>query len=215
MYNRLLFMLSQSATSVRNNSLDGLHAIDLCSVVFDMESFLDTFEALWDQTHTCLCWFIFRRVASEEDAEDILQDVFLRAYRYLESVREPERLESWIYQIARHRIIDHYRSRRQWLDLPENLVGKDDPPEETPSNFIPFVCDVIDRLSDTDREALLQSDYHGIAQQDLACELGISLSGAKSRVQRARRKVKQALLGGFDIEFDPRGGMIDFEKRCC
>ncbi len=151
-----------------------------------METCADTFEALWAQTHTCLCWFIFSRVGSEEDAEDLLQDVFLRAYRQFDTVRDPQRLESWLYQIARNRIIDHYRSRRQWTDLPENLVLQEGPAEElaeeTALHLLPHVCAVIEGLSEPDREALLQTDFKGMTQQELACQLGISLSGAKSRV---------------------------------
>src|SRR5512142_2722581 len=116
--------------------------------------------------HTCLCWFIFSRVGSEEDAEDLLQDVFLRVYRQLGTVRDPQRLESWIYQIARNRIIDHYRSRRQWTDLPENLVMKEEPAEEsaeeTALNLLPHVCAVIEGLPEPDREALLQADFQGM-----------------------------------------------------
>ncbi len=184
-----------------------------------MESFTDTFETLWAQTHTCLCWFIFSRVGSEEDAEDLLQDVFLRVYRQLGTVRDPQRLESWIYQITRNRIIDHYRSRRQWADLPEDLVIKEDLAEETAEvtsiHLLPHVCAVIDSLPEPDREALLQADFQGKTQQELACQLGISLSGAKSRVQRARQKVKKALLDGFEIEFDPRGGIMNYQQHGC
>jgi RNA polymerase sigma-70 factor (ECF subfamily) len=184
-----------------------------------MESSTDAFDTLWTQTHSCLCWFIFSRVGSEEDAEDILQDVFLRVYRQLGTVRDPQRLESWLYQIARNRIIDHYRSRRQWVDLTENLVADADSTKETseePSeDLLPYVCEVIEGLPEPDREALLQADYQGMAQQDLACQLGISLSGAKSRVQRARQKVKKALLHCFDFEFDTRGGIMDFQQHRC
>lgn len=184
-----------------------------------MESSTDAFDTLWTQTHTCLCWFIFSRVGSEEDAEDILQDVFLRVYRQLGTVRDPQRLESWVYQITRNRIIDHYRSRRQWVDLPENLVTKDDaaeePSEETSIHLLPYVCEVIEALPEPDQEALLQADYQGMTQPELACQLGISLSGTKSRVQRARQKVKKALLDGLDIEFDTRGGILNYQQHCC
>lgn len=184
-------------------------------MVIEMKSSTDPFDALWDQTHTCLCWFIFSRVGSEEDAEDLLQDVFLRAYRQLGTVRDPQRLESWLYQIARNRIIDHYRSRQQWVDFTENLVADEDSTEEISINLLPYVCEVIEALPEPDREALLQSDYQGMSQQELACQLGISLSGAKSRVQRARQKVKKALLDCFDFEVDTRGRIMNFRQRCC
>jgi RNA polymerase sigma-70 factor, ECF subfamily len=180
---------------------------------------MPAFDVLWAQTHHRLCYFVCSRVADGQDAEDLLQDIYLRIYRQSNSVRDPQRLESWMYQVARNRIIDHYRSRRQWTDLPETLAAEDEV-EETPGaesmdGLLPYLQEAIASLPETYREALIQVDFQGMTQQDLASKLGVTLSGAKSRVQRARQKLKEALLRCFDFELDTHGGVLDYRRTCC
>jgi RNA polymerase sigma-70 factor (ECF subfamily) len=64
------------------------------------------------------------------------------------------------------------------------------------------------------REALLLTEYAGLTQQELAVRAGISLSGAKSRVQRGRERLKQLLLDCCHVELDRRGGIIDYRPNC-
>jgi RNA polymerase sigma-70 factor, ECF subfamily len=175
----------------------------------------ETFDSLWNQTHHRLCWFVCSRISNEQDAEDILQDVFLRIYDQFKTVRDPQRLESWMYQVARNRIVDHYRGRRQWVDLPETLAAEDDLAERTPESLLTYLREMVGTLPKGYREALIQADMHGMSHQELATKLGITLPGAKSRVQRARQKVKDAMLHCFDFEFDARGQIMDYHRRCC
>ncbi len=118
-------------------------------------------------------------------------------------------------QVARNRLIDHYRSRRQWDELPETLSVGEEPEEEAAQDLLPYLRETVQALPELYREALVLTDLQGLTQQDLAYRKGISLSGAKSRVQRARDKVKTALLRCFDLEFDPRGGLVGYELYCC
>jgi RNA polymerase sigma-70 factor (ECF subfamily) len=179
-----------------------------------------TFDAFWDQTHKRLCQFICNRVSNEQDAEDLLQDIFLRIYVQSGSLRDPNRLESWMYQVARNRIIDHYRSQRQWVVLPETMISDEVSGFESSSAaemdiLLASLREGIETLPETYRDALIQADIRGMEQKDLAAKLGITLSGAKSRIQRARQKVKEAMLHCFDLEFDTRGQIMDYRRRCC
>jgi len=65
------------------------------------------------------------------------------------------------------------------------------------------------------REALILTEYQGLTQKEMAERLGISLSGAKSRVQRARQKVKDLLMTCCHFEFDARGLVYDYRQHCC
>jgi RNA polymerase sigma-70 factor, ECF subfamily len=194
--------------------------IILPSAGIEMAPSTKIFDVLWDQTHRRLCGFICSRVSNEQDAEDILQDVYFRVYHQLETVRDPGRLESWMYQIARNRIIDHYRGRREWVDIPETLPSDEAPAGEISAaegteDLLSYLREVIETLPEAYREALVQADINGLAQQDVADRLGITLSGAKSRVQRARQKVKGAMLRCFEFEFDARGQIMDYSQHCC
>lgn len=172
-----------------------------------------TLESIWAEFAVRLGRFIRARVADPATAEDILQDVFVRIYRRLDHLQTPAKLQSWLYLIARNAIIDHYRTTRKMAELPESLPAE--PPQENPE-----VCELraalrrmIDGLPDSYRDAIMLTEFEGLTQKDLADRLGITLSGAKSRVQRARGQLKQLLLDCCRFEFDRRGGIVDCKPR--
>jgi RNA polymerase sigma-70 factor (ECF subfamily) len=178
----------------------------------------DNLELLWNQYNRRLRAFIRSRVGDDADAEDILQEVFIRVHRNLCCIPEPEwhRPESWIYQIARHLIIDQYRRRRDLVAIPENLPAEPDLPEEDPEALLALsLRELIDELPWPYRQALILTEYQGMSQKQLAERMGISLSGAKSRVQRARDKLRDMLLRCCHFEFDRRGHIVDYYQRCC
>jgi RNA polymerase sigma-70 factor (ECF subfamily) len=178
----------------------------------------DNLELLWNQYSHRLRAFIRSRVGDDADAEDILQEVFIRVHRNLCCVPELEwhRPESWFYQIARHLIIDHYRRRRDLVAIPENLPAEPDLPEDDPEAVLALsLRELIDELPWPYRQALILTEYQGLSQKQLAERMGISLSGAKSRVQRAREKLRDMLLRCCHFEFDRRGHIVDYYQRCC
>lgn len=175
-------------------------------------------EQAWEAFHSPLYQFIRRRVADEATAEDLLQEVFLKMHQHGRSLRDARRLESWIYQVTRNLIIDYYRSHHQpmtaldaqeVLDLPEDL-----PDDDVVSELLPCVRAMVLALPEQDRQALILTSYQGLTQEELGERLGLSFSGAKSRVQRAREKLKQELLACCHFELDRRGHILDYQPRC-
>ena len=176
-----------------------------------------TTERVWETFHAPLQQFIRRRVSDDATAEDLLQDVFLKIHQHVETLRDVKKLESWIYKLTRNAIIDYYRSMRQTtsLDVPEALqLPEDLPDEDVVSELFPSVRAMVMSLPAQDRQALILTEYQGLTQKELAERLGLSLSGAKSRVQRARAKLKQQLLDCCHFEMDRRGHVIDYQPRC-
>ncbi len=176
-----------------------------------------TTERVWETFHVPLQQFIRRRVSDETAAEDLLQDVFLDIHQHIDTLRDVKKLESWIYQVTRNAIIDYYRSKRTTttLDAPEALdLSEELPDEDVVTELFPSVRAMVLSLSAKDRQALVLTEYQGLTQKELAERLGISLSGAKSRVQRARDKLRQQLLACCHFELDRRGHIIDYQPHC-
>jgi RNA polymerase sigma-70 factor (ECF subfamily) len=172
-------------------------------------------EQLWETFSTPLQQFILRRVPDPHSAEDILQDVFLKIHTRIDTLHQQDRVSAWIYQIARNAITDYYRAQRPINNLSEELVAPDDMPEEdVVRELLPCVAAMVDALPDTYREALRLTEYEGLSQKELSERLGISFSGAKSRVQRARGKIKQQLLDCCHFELDHAGRIIDYQPHC-
>ena len=177
-----------------------------------------TTEQAWEAFHVPLHQFIRRRVADEATAEDLLQEVFLKIHQSGSSLKDARRMEGWIYQITRNLIIDHYRSHRQpmisldageALDLPEDL-----PDDDIVNELLPCVRAIVLALPDHDRQAVILTEYQGLTQKELGERLGLSFSGAKSRVQRARERLKQELLACCHFELDRRRHILDYQPRC-
>lgn len=174
-------------------------------------------EHAWYALHEPLRAFLRKRVRNEETVEDLLQDVFLRIHINAETLREGEKLESWIYQIARHRVIDYYRRQKPIMSLEEvdqDAFLEELPVEDVQAELAPSVAAMVNALPEPYREALYLTEYQGLSQRDLATRLGLSFSGAKSRVQRAREKLKQLLLDCCHFEFDRLGRIIEYQPRC-
>jgi RNA polymerase sigma-70 factor, ECF subfamily len=172
-------------------------------------------EQLWDAFNVPLQQFIGRRVRDQHSAEDILQNVFLKIHLQIGTLHSQERVAGWIYQITRNAIADYYRSQRPALDLPETLAAPDDRAEDDMvRELLPCIAAMVEALPVAYREALRLTEYQGLSQKALSERLGISFSGAKSRVQRARAKLKQQLLDCCHFQFDHAGRIIDYQPRC-
>jgi RNA polymerase sigma-70 factor (ECF subfamily) len=174
-----------------------------------------TTENVWQEFNAKLKQFIIKRVHDEQSAEDILQDVFVKIHTHIDMLRDGHKLQSWIYQITRNAVYDYYRDQRITAGIPETL----DLPEESDENDVERMLalslrEMVDCLPDVYRQALILTEYEGLTQRELARRLGISFSGAKSRVQRARGKLREMLLECCHLEFDRRGRIIDYYPKC-
>jgi RNA polymerase sigma-70 factor (ECF subfamily) len=166
-------------------------------------------QQIWTEFGDRLRAFVASRVENEADAEDIVQDVFLRIHARLDSLTDERRLTSWVYQITRNAIVDHYRERRPTTALPD-AIAAETPPDDVAKELLPCLGPLLQRLPAQDREALILTEVEGLTQRELADRLGLSLSGAKSRVQRARQKLKLAFMGCCRFEFDRLGGVAEY-----
>ena len=166
--------------------------------------------------------FIRSKVSNKQDAEDILQEVFIKIYKNVATVHEDEKIQAWVYQIARNTIIDYYRKRDKDVtanpQLLQELIREQtiiDNNEEENKNVIvaSWLKDMIESLPDKYREALVLTELQNATQKELTDTLQISISGAKSRVQWARSKLKDVLLECCHVEMDTSGNVIDYKKN--
>jgi RNA polymerase sigma-70 factor (ECF subfamily) len=171
--------------------------------------------AVWNRFSSGLRRFIRSRVKREDATEDILQNVSAKVQAGISTVRDAKKLEPWLFQVTRRAIIDYFRERspeRRVAPLPENLA--EDRPSPTASvEIAPCLNPMLAKLAPDDRQALEIADIDGTSQKDLAGRLGLSASGAKSRVQRARVRLKAMLLECCHIETDRRGNVADYTPR--
>jgi RNA polymerase sigma-70 factor (ECF subfamily) len=169
--------------------------------------------------------FVSRRVRSREDAEDIAQEVMLRIHRHSADLERVDRMSAWVNRIAANAIADHYRrpARRelasgQAADVPE--FGSEPPPavaedssEDVRRELAACLSPLIERLPPLYRQALEVTEFGGLSQVEAAAELGLSVSGMKARVQRARRQLREQLLECCHVELDRRRAPTEFRPH--
>jgi len=183
-------------------------------------SFMIKSEVIWHEYHTKLAAFIRSKV-SDDLVDDILQDIFMKVHVRIDSLKEDEKLESWLYQIARNTITDYYRSRRTIKDIPE-WMEQSQPEEDEIIRGKLSLClkPMINKLPEKYRNAIQLSEIENKRQKDVAEREDISLSASKSRVQRGRSLLKRMLNDCCQFEINRRNQVVSYEEKgkaykCC
>lgn len=167
----------------------------------------------WTAHESELRGWLLRRVGNAALADDLLQDLFLKALRQGERFCAVENARAWLFEVARNTLADHLRVARNMVELPDDLVA---PTDDTDAIDALSAClpRVLSELSADDREAITQCDLQGMSQADFARTKGVSLSAAKSRVQRARVRLRAQMSVVCQVQMDDGGRVSNFVPRC-
>jgi len=177
---------------------------------------MKTLQHIWTDLGDRVRHFVGKRVSDAHAADDITQDVMLKVQSQLDALPPEDKLAAWVLTVARNAVIDYYRARA--VRGHANLAELDPPHEDAEDarqsalrDLAPCLVRMIEQLPEPYRQAMKWADIEGLSQQEVADRSGVSLSGAKSRVQRARQQLREMLLDCCRIEQDGRGNVIDYE----
>ena len=169
---------------------------------------------IWDKMEDKLLSFISQQVRDIETAKDIKQDVFLKVFTKLDTLKDKDKMIPWIYQITRNEVNTHFRKMK--YKTPINDIGESEILEENlTSELSKCMRQMIGLLPEKYKQALNLTEIEGISQKDLAQNLNISYSGAKSRVQRGREMLKSILQECCVISTDKYGNIIEYRENNC
>ncbi|MFZ4551289.1 MAG: RNA polymerase sigma factor SigZ [Aquabacterium sp.] len=146
-------------------------------------------------------------------ARDILQDVFIKALRMGGQFCDVANARAWLFEVTRHALTDQWRKQRPTEVLDDALPEPDQDQPAAVDSLASCLPRVLAELSEADRDAITQCDLHGMSQEAYAQRMGITLAGAKSRVQRARRRLKSQLMASCRIVLDEHGSVCCFTPR--
>jgi RNA polymerase sigma-70 factor, ECF subfamily len=173
---------------------------------------------IWDKFNVELRRYIARRVENPQDTDDLLQDTFIKIHTHIDTLQAEDRIAPWIYRITRNTITDFYRTRKNHIFISENLIAEEEFEDNDLEKGLALgLREMIDQLPDKYRQTLVLSELQGMKQSEVAELLGLSLSGAKSRLQRGREQLRHELLDCCHFEFDRRGKILDYipKQTCC
>lgn len=176
----------------------------------------DKYQQIWVDYNDTLLKYIKHRVGDQFDAEDILQDVYVRIYKNIDSLKYLEKLESWIYNIAKNAIIDYYRKKKDTpmeMSYFESKYTKDDSNNNMNDEISRCIGTMINELPLSQKEAIRQHDIKGKKHKEISKESNISVSSSKMRVHRGKAKLKEILLECCDFEVDTFGNIVDYKLK--
>lgn len=182
-------------------------------------------ESIWSACSSQLKAFIVKRTSDPSIADDILQDVFIKIHENIDSLRDDTKICGWAYHIANNCIIDYYRRHKvepskSYIQPDQELGVYEDEEGSVVNEHTEIIASglpsMISTLPAKYAEALTMVELQGLSQVQLAKQLNLSLSGAKSRVQRGRQLLKDSLMSCCHYEFDRYGTIISSHPiKCC
>ncbi len=146
------------------------------------------------------------------EADDLLQDLFLKALRQGERFCSVTNARAWLFEVARNAMADKLRIARVMVELPEDLVASVEE-NDTVDTLTACLPRVLSELDVEDCEVITLCDLQGMAHAEYAATKGLSLSAVKSRVQRARRRLKERMSQVCQVQIDDTGHVSDFVPR--
>jgi RNA polymerase sigma-70 factor (ECF subfamily) len=160
------------------------------------------FEELVRATYADAYTLAYRLTGDEEDARDVVQDAYLRAYRGLKRFRGDAQFSTWMYRIVANcaATTTARRSRNRHDDLADEGMLADDRPEIDPemmaeaSSLRDRVGVALRQLPPRLRAVVVLRDVYDLPHEAIAAELGITEAAAKVRLHRARRKLREQLF---------------------
>jgi len=156
--------------------------------------------------------YLQHRVSDRHLAEDLLQDVFVKAMRQGSGFCDLDNQRAWLYQVARNALVDYQRLHRETVELPEDIPQAT---EQTDPVVMLSACvgRVLSELVPEDRDIIEQCDLNGMKQQDYAQAHNLSLAAVKSRLLRARQRMRATLSTNCQVQFDEQGRVESYVPR--
>ena len=171
---------------------------------------------VWEELDTQLLFFIKKRIKNKEDAEDILQDVYIKLHKNIASLNDEQKIVSWIYQITRNTINECYRKcyRIKQVEFEDYHVEMNKEEEENLNDEILIsMKKFIEKLPGDSRKLIELYEFEDMSHKDISKKLEIKENTSKSRLKRAKEKLKNQLDECCIFQIDKFGNVLDYTKK--
>lgn len=185
-----------------------MEVTDLAALSRAREGDPDAFRLLVERHSRVIFRVAYRMTGNEHDADDVVQETFLRAYKQLDNFEERANFSTWLHRIAVNCSLDLLRSRgrhdKHRADL-TSYDGDEERERELPSSdpqpdrlmlsaeLQQHVAAAMDKLSGNERTAFILRHFEGMPVEEIGKTLGIQVNAAKHTIFRAVRKLREAL----------------------
>lgn len=164
----------------------------------------------WNTHEHELRVFLLSRLDNQNEADDMLQELFLKLVRQNTAFCAVQNPKAWLFRVLRNHLIDRRRTAKTFVEL--DLNADLPPPSNTPTPITQLESCLLRNLAelcDQDKSVIEQCDLHGQTQQDYALQHQLTLSAVKSRLLRARKRLRDKIIMNCQVQFDEQG------QVCC
>lgn len=170
---------------------------------------------IWNEIEKKILIFIKKRINNSEDAEDILQEVYIKLHQNICSLKNEERFISWVYQITRNLINDCYkkcyRIKLEELGNNEKFLAKEE--ENLNDEILKHLNNFLNKMPENQKNIILLFDFENLSHKEISKKLGITENLSKVRLNRAKQKLKQELENCCEFKFDKYGNVLEYKKK--
>ncbi|HSQ72391.1 MAG TPA: sigma-70 family RNA polymerase sigma factor [Rubrivivax sp.] len=166
--------------------------------------------AAWQAHEAELRGYLRHRVGDDAAADDLLQDVFIKAMRHGRGFCALDNPRAWLFQVARNALVDRLRTRHAHEPLTEALVESAAQGDESTAPIDALsacVARTLAELAPEDADILRACDLDGQTQRDYAATHGLGLPATKSRLLRARQRLRERLTRVCEVKFEDDGSV--------
>jgi RNA polymerase sigma-70 factor (ECF subfamily) len=163
----------------------------------------------WHTHKVALRAYLIHRLRDAYAADDLLQIIFLRAVQQGTHFCTLDNTRAWLFQVARNALTDQFRLTKSFTELSDDLAVTENNDRDPVDELDACIARNLAGMSKDDREIIEQCDLLGIKQQTYASVRGLSLVAVKSRLLRARKRLRSAISNHCQVNFDESG------KVCC
>jgi RNA polymerase sigma-70 factor (ECF subfamily) len=177
---------------------------------------MNTLLATWTRHEAELRGWLRAHAPVASEVDDILQDVFIKTMNQGERFSDVLQPRAWLFEVTRNTLTDRLRAGHKSVPLPDDLEDLPAPQPETEAvDAMASVClpRVLSELDAQDREIIELCDLNAMDQASYARLKGLTLPAAKSRIQRARQRMRERMVTVCQVSFDSAGHVDDFVPR--
>ncbi|MEM7194319.1 MAG: RNA polymerase sigma factor SigZ [Pseudomonadota bacterium] len=171
------------------------------------------FEKIWAEHQSTLRRFIQARVSDPDEVDDLLQLILVRLYEKHGSIKSASSVRSWLFQVAKNAIIDHYRKQRREHDLEVAELWQAGNERDVFRELSDCLTVFVSALPKESAKLILAIDINGQSQKACAEEKNISYSTLKSRVQKARTQLRNLYLDCCHFSLNQKGSITDYDQK--
>jgi len=170
--------------------------------------------SLWSDYKNGLLFYILKKIKDKEIANDLSHEVLMKIYNSCCSNNEIRNVRSWMFQIAHNTTIDYLKKENKFTDeLPEIFENDEN---NSFKEVAEFMNPLIKLLPEKYAVPLQLSDIEELKQAEVSKKINLSLTATKSRIQRARKLLKEKIIECFNLELDAKGNLLSIEiKQSC